>query len=128
VLGKLGEKETVSHASNEQKLHTISMAIGQFFDRYDDTVCHMGHLILCWLRSQHHGKPYKAPFELPGREATQKRYRGLWKRMVFFCIRAYLVQAQDTNKGILNLLFSADAYTHEGVRMKFRRMARLSEF
>jgi hypothetical protein len=32
VLGKLGEKEIVSHASNERKLHTISMAIDQFFD------------------------------------------------------------------------------------------------
>jgi hypothetical protein len=30
--------------------------------------------------------------------------------MVFFCIRAYLVQAHDTNKGILNLPFSADAW------------------
>jgi hypothetical protein len=32
VLGTLGEKEIVSLASNEQKLHTISMAIDRFFD------------------------------------------------------------------------------------------------
>jgi hypothetical protein len=110
VLGKLGGKEIVSHASNERKPYTISMAIDQFFDRCEDTVRHTDHSILCWLRSQHHGIPYKAQLELPGREVTQKRYRGLWKRMVFFCIRVYLVQAQDSNKGILNLPFSADAY------------------
>jgi hypothetical protein len=88
VLDTLGDKDIVTHASHERKLHAISMAIDQFFDRCEDTVRHTDHSLLCWLRSQYHGKPYKAPFELLGREATRKRYRVLWKRIVFFCLRA----------------------------------------
>lgn len=110
VLGALGDKEIVSEVSIERKLHTISMAIDRFLDRCEDTVNHTDHSLLCWLRSQHHGKVYKAPFELPGREATKKRYRMLWKRIAFFCIRAHLIRVQDRHSDILNLPFSADAW------------------
>jgi hypothetical protein len=38
VLNTLGDKDIVTYASHERKLHTISMAIDQFFDRCEDTV------------------------------------------------------------------------------------------
>jgi hypothetical protein len=75
-----------------------------------ETVRHADHSLLCWFRSQHHGKACKTPFELSGREATKKRYRMLWKRIVFFCIRAHLFQAQDRHRDILSLPFSSDAW------------------
>lgn len=110
VLGTIDGREIASHVAHERKLHMIGIAIDRFFDRCEDTVRNTDHSLLCWLHSQHHGKAYKAPFVLPGREATRKRYRGTWKRIVFFCIRAYLIQAQVANQDILNLPFSADAW------------------
>jgi hypothetical protein len=53
---------------------------------------------------------YKAPFELSGRKATQTRYRSLWKRMVFFCIRAHTVRLRGTSGNLSSLPFSPSAW------------------
>jgi hypothetical protein len=110
VFGVLDGKEVVTHAADECKLRTIGSAIDQFFDRCEDTVRHTDHSLLCWLRSQHAEKPYKAPFELPGRTATQKRYRMLWKKIIFFCMRAYVIRTQVLSGEGLDLPFSEEAW------------------
>jgi hypothetical protein len=110
ALGTLDEKEVVTHAADECRLRTVSLAIDRFFDRCEDTVRNTDHSLLCWLRSQHRGNSYKAPFELPGRIATQKRYRVLWKKIVFFCMRAHVVRTRDVSGAGLNLPFSEDAW------------------
>lgn len=109
--GADGEGETLSSAQDERRLVLIGIAIDRFFDQCEDTVLHTDHSLLCWLRSQHFGKPYKAPFELPGRNATRKRYRAAWKKMMFFCIRAHLVQVQDAVGSASGVPFSAHAWS-----------------
>jgi hypothetical protein len=110
-MGAEGEGERVISAGDERRLVLIGIAIDKFFDRCEDTVMHTDHSLLCWLRSQHFGKPYKAPFELPGRNATRQRYRTAWKKMIFFCIRAHLVRAQDAVGPASGVPFSARAWS-----------------
>jgi hypothetical protein len=105
-----GEEEIVSSAADERLIQMVGLAVDRFFDRCEDTILHIDHSLLCWLRSQYFGKAYKAPFELSGRNATRKRYRGLWKKMIFFCIRAHLVQAQDADGVVWGIPFSANAW------------------
>jgi hypothetical protein len=109
-MSAVSEKDIVSPAADRYKLEKVGMAIDRFFDRCEDTVLHTNHSLLCWLRSQYFGKAYKAPFELPGRKATRKRYRGLWKKMIFFCIRACLVREQDAIGPALGVPFSTNAW------------------
>jgi hypothetical protein len=110
-MGADGEGESLSSAKDERRLVLIGIAIDRFFDRCEDTVPHTDPSLLCWLRSQHFGKPYKAPFELPGRNATRKRYRAAWKKMIFFCIRAHLVQVQDAVRPAPGVPFSTHAWS-----------------
>jgi hypothetical protein len=110
-MGADGEREMLSLAADERRLVLIGMAIDSFFDRCEDTVLHTDHSLLCWLRSQHFGKPYKAPFELPGRNATRKRYRAAWKKMIFFCIRAHLVRTRDAVGPASGVPFSTHAWS-----------------
>lgn len=44
--------------------------LGRVLDRCADTVKHTDVSIRCWLRSQYVDRPYKAPFELVGRDST----------------------------------------------------------
>jgi hypothetical protein len=90
-----GERESLSAVDDEQRLVLIAMAIGRFFARYEDTVLHTDDSLPCWLRSQHFKNPYKAPFELPGRNATCERYRTACKKMTFVYRPAHLVRMQD---------------------------------
>jgi hypothetical protein len=105
-----GPRSIVYSLADERKLAKIGAAIDRFFDRCEDTVRHTDHSLLCWLRSQYLGKTYKAPFELAGRKATQTRYRSLWKKMIFFCVRAYAVRSRDASGESLNLPFSTPAW------------------
>lgn len=78
-----------SGAEDEQRIRMIGAAMDKFFDRCEDTVRHTGHSIRCWLRSHLADRPYKAPFQLPLRPGTRSRYRGLWRRLLYFCFRLY---------------------------------------
>lgn len=78
-----------SDAEDERRIRLIGMSMDKFFDRCEDTVRHTGHSIRCWLRSHLPNRPYKAPFQLPFRHGTRSRYRGLWKRLLYFCFRLY---------------------------------------
>lgn len=78
-----------SDAEDERRIRLIGMFMDKFFDRCEDTVRHTGHSIRCWLRSHLPNRPYKAPFQLPFRPGTRSRYRGLWKRLLYFCFRLY---------------------------------------
>ncbi|KAF2092347.1 hypothetical protein NA57DRAFT_8593, partial [Rhizodiscina lignyota] len=89
LLSRPGTDEICSSAEDEQALAVIGRAVDCFFDRCEDTARNTGHSARCWLRSQVSGRPYKAPFELPARESTRRRYRGLWKRLVYFLARLY---------------------------------------
>lgn len=109
--GADGEGESLSSAEDERRLVLIGIAIDRFFDQCEDTVIHTDHSLLCWLRSQHFGKPYKAPFELPSRNATRKRYRAAWKKMIFFCMRTHLVQGQDAVGSASGVPFSTHAWS-----------------
>jgi len=100
----------VSSAADERLIQMVGLAVDRFFDRCENTVLHTDHSLLCWLRSQYFGKAYKAPFELSGRNATRKRYRGLCKKMIFFCIRAHLMRAQDVDGVAWGIPFSANAW------------------
>jgi hypothetical protein len=71
---------------DECRLVAIGAAIDRFLGNCEDTVRNSDHSLRCWLRSHNAGRAYKAPFELPARKATQLRYRGLWKRLIYFCI------------------------------------------
>jgi hypothetical protein len=90
-LGCYGTRRMYSSADDEQRLAAIGRAVDHFFDRCEDTVRHTDHSIRCWLKSQLPGRSYKAPFEIPGREATIKQYRRWWKRMMYVSFRLYRI-------------------------------------
>lgn len=99
--------EMMFSAVVERRLAVLSITIDRFLDRCEDTLCNTDHSIRCYLRSHFPGRSYKSPFELPGRDTTRKRYRSLWKRMVYFCVRIHLLE-ESLQKNTLRLPFSAD--------------------
>ena len=78
-----------SPSSDEQHLLLIVHALDAFFDRCEDTVAHTDISIRCWLRGYFPYKPFKSPFQLPGRLTTRLRYRSLWKQLTYFAIRLW---------------------------------------
>jgi hypothetical protein len=104
----LGEHDGIqieSKTEDESTIQRICLAVDRFFDRCEDTTHHTDHSLRCWLRSHYTGKAYKAPFELPSRTSTQKRYRRIWKKMVVFCIRAHLA-GDHVRTEVIRLPFS----------------------
>ena len=67
----------------------IGKAVDHFFERCEDTAEHTSHSVRCWLRSHIPKRPYKAPFELPGRHSTSAKYRSLWKSLLYLAVRMY---------------------------------------
>jgi hypothetical protein len=90
-LGCYGTRILYSTADDERHLVAIGRAVDRFFDRCEDTARHTEHSIRCWLKSQIPGRPYKAPFEIPGRQTTTTRYRRWWKRMMYAFFRLYRI-------------------------------------
>lgn len=99
--------KVVFSATDERRLTVVGHAIDRFFDRCEGTLRHTDHSLRCCLRSHYPGRSYKSPLELPSRDSTRTRYRSLWKRMIFFCIRVYLLE-ERTRRTILCLPFSDD--------------------
>lgn len=93
-LGRYGLEEACSSESHETCLVTTGRAVDRFFDRCEDTIRHTDHSVLCWLRGQIIGRPYKAPFNLPARKKTTAKYRGIWKSMIFFYMRLSLLEVR----------------------------------
>ena len=93
-LGDSNGAAVYSSASDEGRLLMIGRAVDRFFDRCDDTLQHTDHSLRCWLRSQVPGRPYKAPFQAPGRQQTVKRYRALWKGLIYFVTRLCRLEDQ----------------------------------
>jgi hypothetical protein len=78
--------------TDERRLVAVGHAIDRFFDRCEDTLHHTGHSLRCCLHSYYPARSSKSPLELPSRVSTRARYRSLWKRMIFFCIRVYQLE------------------------------------
>ncbi len=89
AIGEASGQPVLSPSGDEQRLLVLGLALDAFFDRCEDTVLHTSHSIRCWLRGYFPDKPFKAPFQLPGRLTTRRRYRGLWKQMTYFAIRLW---------------------------------------
>ncbi|KAM0722086.1 hypothetical protein Q7P37_003012 [Cladosporium fusiforme] len=92
VYGVFDGMHLHSGAEDERRIRLIGISMDKFFDRCEDTVRHTGHSIRCWLRSHLADRPYKAPFQLPFRPGTRSRYRGMWKRLLYFCFRLYRLE------------------------------------
>lgn len=88
-LGHYGANLLHSSADDERRLSGIGRAVDHFFDRCEDTARHTDQSVRCWLRSHIPKRPYKAPFELPGRRTTTIKYRSLWRCFLYFVIRLY---------------------------------------
>jgi hypothetical protein len=106
-VGNIPGEEIVFSAADERKLAVVSVTIDRFLDRCEDTLRHTDHSLRCCLRSHYPGRSYKSPFELPSCDSTRARYRSLWKRMVYFCIRIHLL-GEGVHKDALQLPFSVD--------------------
>ncbi|KAF4473733.1 ATP-dependent DNA helicase tlh1 [Colletotrichum fructicola Nara gc5] len=78
-----------SPPEDEARLRRIVSAVDGVFNRCEDTIRSMDISMRCWLRSTEPHRPYKAPFELVGRQATTYKYRSLVKRLLCFCIRLW---------------------------------------
>lgn len=87
--GRGRENGMESPAGDEHRLLLVGRAVDLFFDRCEDTVRHTDHSILCWLRGHFPDRPFKAPFQLPGRKPTIRRYRSLWKSFLWFVLRLF---------------------------------------
>jgi hypothetical protein len=89
LLGTSNGTDLYSCKADEQRLVLMVAALGRVFDQCADTVRHTDVSMRCWLRSQFVDRPYKAPFELVGRESTSHGYQRLMKRCVCFCFRLW---------------------------------------
>jgi hypothetical protein len=88
-LGTSNGIDIYSCKADEQRLVLMIAALGRVFDQCADTVRHTDVSMRCWLRSQVVDRPYKAPFELVGRESTSHGYQRLMKICVCFCFRLW---------------------------------------
>ena len=77
----------------EQRLVLMIVALGQVVDQCEAPVRHADVSIRCWLRSQCADRPYKAPSDIVGREATLRRQRRLMKSCV--CVYVCLWSLSD---------------------------------
>lgn len=89
-------QEIISPIEDEVKLKHISAAVDRAFVCCRDTVRHTDISIRCWLRSQYPDRPYKAPFELPGRPSTILKYDRVMKQCFFFWMRFWRLSKSAT--------------------------------
>ncbi|KAL9567431.1 hypothetical protein ACKAV7_008381 [Fusarium commune] len=66
---------------------TKGKALDRLFDRCADTVVHTDVSVRRWLRGRFPDRPYKAPFELVVRSASESQYRNELKRCLCFWLR-----------------------------------------
>lgn len=106
-LGRYGTTEMYSRVDDECRLTVIGKAVDHFFNRCEDTARNTDHSVRCWLKSQIPGRPYKAPFEIPGRSRTVVQYRRYWKRLMYFVFRLYRLDHVKA-RGFLHMQLSRD--------------------
>jgi hypothetical protein len=88
-LDSYNEAALTNIEDDEECLLFAGWAVDHFFDRCEDTERHTHYSLRCWLRSHIPGRPYKSPFEIPGRKGTRTIHRALWKRLIFFVLRLH---------------------------------------
>ncbi|KAG4277085.1 hypothetical protein FPRO04_14179 [Fusarium proliferatum] len=76
-----------SSVKDEYKLAIIVQALDRLLDRCADTVMHTDVSVRRWLRGRFPDRPYKAPFELVMRSASESQYRKEFKRCLCFWLR-----------------------------------------
>ncbi|KAM5527108.1 hypothetical protein FOXYSP1_20377 [Fusarium oxysporum f. sp. phaseoli] len=76
-----------SSVKDECKLAIIVQALDRLLDRCADTVMHTDVSVRRWLRGRFPDRPYKAPFELVMRSASESQYRKEFKRCLCFWLR-----------------------------------------
>ncbi|KAK5202629.1 hypothetical protein LTR41_011624 [Exophiala xenobiotica] len=91
-LGTVGDQELWSSAEDEKGIHRILQHVDIAFDRCEETVRRTGHPILCWLRSRFPSRPFKAPFQLVGRDETRRKYRRRWRQVLAVGLRSVRFQ------------------------------------
>ncbi|KAF9771732.1 hypothetical protein IL306_010618 [Fusarium sp. DS 682] len=86
-IGVHGGERICSPIKHERKLALIVQALDRLFDRCADTVLHTDVSVRRWLRGRFPDRPYKAPFELVMRSASEKQYRKEFQRCLCFWLR-----------------------------------------
>ena len=94
-LNHCDRQEVLSPAMDEMRLSKLLSALNTAFERCKDTAKHTSVFIRCWLRSFYPDRPYKAPFMLTGRPSSEKKYLGLLKRCVCFCVRFWRLKERS---------------------------------
>ncbi|KAG4282249.1 hypothetical protein FPRO04_13325 [Fusarium proliferatum] len=86
-IGVHDGEQICSPVKDECKLAFIVQALDRLFDRCADTVMHTDVSVRRWLRGRFSDRPYKAPFELVMRSASESQYRKEFKRCLCFWFR-----------------------------------------
>ncbi|KAH6970331.1 hypothetical protein DER45DRAFT_601349 [Fusarium avenaceum] len=86
-IGVHDGEQICSPVKDECKLALIVQALDRLFDRCADTVMHTDISVRRWLRGRFADRPYKAPFELVMRSASESQYRKEFKRCLCFWLR-----------------------------------------
>ncbi|EGU75589.1 hypothetical protein FOPG_18982 [Fusarium oxysporum f. sp. conglutinans race 2 54008] len=86
-IGVHDGEQICSPVKDECKLALIVQALDRLFDRCADTVMHTDVSVRRWLRGRFPDRPYKAPFELIMRSASESQYRKEFKRCLCFWLR-----------------------------------------
>ena len=102
IAVRSGESPSSTRVSTSERVAVRNFPQQAQCCRCEDIARNTDHSIRCWLRSQMHGRPYKAPFLLPRRDHTRKRYRGLWKSLIYFmaCLYRYEDLAREEKLGM----------------------------
>jgi len=103
-LGHCDGREVRSPATDEVRLSQLLFALDAAFERCKDTAKHTSVFVRCWLRSFYPNRPYKAPFILTGRPSSERKYLGLLKRCVCFCVRFWRSKELSGEKHLLRSL------------------------
>ncbi|KAF6802469.1 hypothetical protein CMUS01_15342 [Colletotrichum musicola] len=118
-------EDNMPHTSppeDEARLRRIVSAVDGVFDRCEDTIRSMDVSMRCWLRSSDPHRPYKAPFELVGRQATTYTYRrlDLTLRLLYFLMTEEFEDGQSKStllvyfSGVLGLTSDGSGFRRPG--------------
>jgi hypothetical protein len=101
----LGDGAEALWMPDEQKSSCLIEAMDRMLDRCEETMRNTSRSLLCWLRSTKPQACYPKPFILVALEASERKYRQLFKCFVVFKFRAFRMPA-DLPRQLTGIRFS----------------------
>ena len=106
VLGVWADEPVVSPVEDKVKLYQLVQLLDTVFDCCNATVTATPQLLRCWLHSVKPNQYFRKPFQLPGKHATQQKYRRYWKQFICFAFWVWSVGSSLQHEVYRGIQFS----------------------